>query len=81
METEKELKTLIEIIMRMSDEMQKFIWDDVFHFDNAKLKDFFDKVIELPYTYTVDESFESFCKLIKEVNNEKEQTDNLGDND
>jgi hypothetical protein len=81
METEKELKTLIEIIMRMPDEMQKFIWDDVFHFDNAKLKDFFDKVIELPYTYTLDESFESFCKLMKEINNEKEQTDNLGDNE
>lgn len=79
METEEELKKMIEIIMEVPDEVQKFIWNDVFHFDSDKLESLFEHIFEVPYTYTIPESVEAFCDFMKEVSNQKEQVNTLDD--
>jgi len=70
MQTEAELKELIGIIMKKSDEIQNHIWNGIYHFDEKAFENLFNKVGEAEYTYSIDESFKLFCSLMNNVKNE-----------
>ncbi|MBK5252258.1 MAG: hypothetical protein JJE29_06465 [Peptostreptococcaceae bacterium] len=81
MRVEKDLKDLLKIIMQKSDEIQRFIWNNIYYFDDDGLEALFNEFTEGPYTYTLEESFELFCNLMKENENKKADTDSLDDDE
>jgi len=69
-QAQAELKELLMIIMKENEEVQNYIWNDTYHFNEEDLGSVFEQAIEAEFSYSIDESFELFCGLMKSVKNE-----------
>ncbi len=69
-QAQEELKELLMIIMKENEEVQNYIWNDTYHFNVEDLGSVFEQAIEAEFSYSIDESFELFCGLMKNVKNE-----------
>jgi hypothetical protein len=56
--------------MNGPDEVQKYIWNGIYHFDETAIENLFLAVIEEEYIYSIEASFEKFCSLMSIIKNE-----------
>lgn len=74
---ETELKTLIRSIMHKPDETQRFIWKQVYQFNENKIEALFEALIEATHTYTIDEGYEMLCSYMQKVDSEGKRQSHL----